>query len=196
MMQARSSNRSVMLRTQPLSIAGLLKLWPDAVMDGLGWQSVIYSESAMGAAGVHDRFIQDSIAYMDKPGGLRGLHYQLPPAAQALLLRVLRGQATVAIADLRRSSPSFGRVVMADLTYMGGEQLYIMPGFAWGWCSGAASTELLVKASALDNPDLRRGINARDPALNISWPAPAGELNFAPGDIELPMLAEQPDLFD
>jgi dTDP-4-dehydrorhamnose 3,5-epimerase len=185
-----------MLRTQPLSIPGLLMLWPDAVMDGLGWQSVIYRESVMAATGVHDRFIQDSIGYMDKAGGLRGLQYQLPPAAQALLLRILRGRATIAAVDLRRSSPSFGRAVTANLTYMGGEQLYIMPGFAWGWCSGAASTELLVKASAPDHPDLRRGINARDPALNISWPFPASEMSVAPGDIELPMLAEQPDLFD
>jgi len=185
-----------MLRTQPLSIPGLLMLWPDAIMDGLGWQSVIYRDSVMAAAGIHDRFVQDSIIYMDKPGGLRGLSYQLPPAAQALLLRVLRGRAMVAVVDIRRSSPSFGRAVTANLTYMGGEQLYIMPGFAWGWCSGAASTELLIKASAPDNPDLQRGINARDPALNISWPFPPAELNLAPGDIDQPRLAEQPDRFD
>lgn len=185
-----------MLRSAPLSIPGLLMLWPDAVMDGQGWQSVIYRESVMAAAGIHDRFVQDSIVYMDKRGSLRGLHYQLPPAPQAVLLRILRGQATVAAVDLRRSSPSFGRAVTASLTYMGGEQLYIMPGFAWGWCSGAAATELLVKASAPDRADLQRGINARDPALGIAWPVPAADLNFAPGDIDQPMLAEQPDLFD
>src|SRR3546814_10061821 len=67
---------------------------------------------------------------MVKPGSLRGLHYQLPPEAQALLLRALRGQATIAMVDVRRSAPSFGRAVTASLTYMGGEQLYIMPGFA------------------------------------------------------------------
>ncbi len=185
-----------MLRSAPLAIPGVLILRPDAVMDGLGWQSVIYRESVMGAAGIHDRFVQDSIVYMDKAASLRGLHYQLAPAAQAVLLRVLRGRATVAAVDLRRSSASFGRAVTANLSYMSGEQLYIMPGFAWGWCSGAAATELLVKASAPDNPDLRRGINARDPALKIAWPYPAAELNFAPGDVDQPMLAEQPDLFD
>lgn len=185
-----------MLRTQPLSIPGLLMMWPEAVMDGQGWQSVIYREGTMAAAGLHDRFVQDSIVYMDKPGSLRGLHYQLPPGAQALLLRAIKGQATVAMVDVRRSSPSFGRAVTTSLTYMGGEQLYIMPGFAWGCCSGAAATELLVKASAPDNADLQRGINARDPALGISWPVPAGGMNFAPGDIDQPMLAEQPDLFD
>lgn len=185
-----------MLRTQPLSISGLLLLWPDAVMDGQGWQSVIYRDSAMAAAGVHDRFVQDSIVYMDKPGSLRGLSYQLPPAAQALLLRVLRGRVMAAMVDVRRSSPSFGRVVTTNLTYMGGEQLYIMPGFAWGWCSGEPKTELLIKASAPDNPELQRGINARDPALNIAWPFPPAGLSVAPGDVDQPMLAEQPDLFD
>lgn len=185
-----------MLRSAPLSIPGLLLLRPDAVMDGQGWRSIIYSEAAFGAAGIHDRFVQDLIVYAERSGSLYGLHYQMPPTAQAVLLRVLRGQATVAAVDLRRSAPSFGRAVTVDLSYMRGDQLYIMPGFAYGWCSGEPATELLIKTSAPAVPELQRGINARDPVLGIVWPVSAGELTVAPGDIEQPMLAEQPDLFD
>lgn len=185
-----------MLQSAPLAIPGVLLLTPDTVMDLQGWQTTIYSEAAFAAAGIHDRFVHDTIVYADKPASIRGLHYQLPPAAQALLLRPLRGRATVAVADLRRSSSSFGRAVVAELSYMKGDQLYVMPGFAYGWCSQEAATEMLIKASAPHRADLLRGINARDPALGIAWPFKGGELKFAPGDLDQPMLAEQPDLYD
>jgi dTDP-4-dehydrorhamnose 3,5-epimerase len=185
-----------MLQSAPLAIPGILLLRPDAVMDGQGWHSTIYSEAGFAAAGIHDRFVQDAIFYADKAGSLRGLHYQLPPAQQALLIRVLRGRATVAVADLRRSSPSFGRAVTAELSYMAGDQLYVMPGFAFGWCSREPASEVLIKSSAPHRGDLLRGINARDPALGIAWPVKGTELNFAPGDIDQPMLADQPDLYD
>lgn len=185
-----------MLQSAPLSIPGLLLLRPSVIMDGHGWQSLIYSETAFSAAGIHDRFVQDSILYADKPGSLRGLHYQLAPASPALLLRMLRGSATIAAVDLRRSSQTFGRAAQTVLSYGGGDQLYIMPGFAYGWCSEEPASELLIKASAPLRPDLARGINARDPALGITWPFKGNELDFAPGDIDQPMLAEQPDLCD
>jgi dTDP-4-dehydrorhamnose 3,5-epimerase len=185
-----------MLQSSPLAIPGVLRLLPSTLMDSQGWQTTLYSEASFAAAGIHDRFVQDTIFYADKPGSLRGLHYQLPPAAQALLIRVLRGSAMVAVADLRRSSQTFGRAVTADLSYMAGDQLYVMPGFAFGWCSREPATEILVKASAPHHADLLRGINARDPKLAIAWPLKGGDLQFAPGDIDQPMLAEQPDLYD
>lgn len=185
-----------MLQSAPLAIPGLLLLRPDTVMDLQGWQTTIYSEAAFAAAGIHDRFVQDTILYAERPGVIRGLHYQLPPAMQALLLRPLRGRATIAVVDLRRSSPSCGRAVTAELSYSAGDQLYVMPGFAYGWCSREPATEILVKASAPHRADLLRGINARDPALGIAWPFKGGDLSYAPGDIDQPMLAEQPDLYD
>jgi dTDP-4-dehydrorhamnose 3,5-epimerase len=178
----------------PHVLPGLLLLRPTTVMDRFGWASIPYDEVALGNLGIHDRFVRDTILYADKRGTVQGLHYQLAPVRQARLLRVLRGSVFVAAVDVRRSSPMFGRSAAGTLTYMEGAQLYVMPGFALGWCSLDPATELLIKSSAAEQPDLQRGINWRDPALKLDWPVRAADALIGVEDVGLPMLADQPDL--
>lgn len=180
-----------MFKTKPLSIAGLLELYPATVMNTRGWISAVHNEAVLGSLGIHDRFVDDRIVYSEKPGTVRGLRYQVAPARQALLLRVLRGSMFVAAVDLRRDSASFGRAASLVLSYMSGNQLYVMPGFAVGWCNRDPATELLVKASADHRPDLLRGIDWRDPTLKIEWPVRAADAIIDPEDIDQPQLAEQ-----
>lgn len=183
-----------MFKSKPLSIPGLLLIQPTTLMDRRGWVSAVYNEAALGALGIHDRFVDDRISYFDKPGSVRGLRYQIAPGRQALLLRMLRGDLFVAAVDLRRDSPTFGRSDHVNITYMGGEQLYIMPGFAVGWCSRSAATEVLIKASADYNAELVRGLDWRDPALKIDWPVRAVDALLEPEDIDQPQLADQTEL--
>lgn len=184
------------MQIRPLAIPDVLLLRPAAVMDQRGWVSVIYDEAAFTAAGIASRFTQDMIIYADKPGTVRGLRYQLAPKAQATLMRVLRGQAFAVAIDLRRPSPHFGRAVTQPLSYMDGASLYVPEGFATGWCSTAAATEMLVRTSVADDAGLVRGLNWRDPALGIDWPVKAADAIISVADIDQPMLADQPDLFD
>lgn len=180
----------------PHVLPGLLLLRPATVMDSFGWVSVAYDESLLGNLGIHDRFRRDLIAYADRRGTVQGLHYQLAPQQQARLLRVLRGSAFIAAVDVRRGSSTFGRSATITLSYMDGAQFYAMPGFALGWCSLEPATELLVKTSAEDRPDLQRGINWRDPALKLDWPVRAADALIGGEDVGLPMLADQTDLPD
>lgn len=178
----------------PHVLPGLLMLRPVAVMDRFGWFSIAYDEAVLGTLGIHDRFVRDTIIYADKRGTVQGLHYQLDPVRQARILRVLRGGLFVAAVDVRRSSPMFGRAATATLSYMDGVQFYAMPGFALGWCSLDPATELLVKSSALEQPDLQRGINWRDPALKIEWPIRSVDALIGVEDVGLPMLSDQTEL--
>lgn len=183
-----------MFQSQPLQIAGLLQILPQTVMHRHGWISAVHNQALLGELGVHDRFVDDRILYLDKAGTVRGLRYQVHPAEQALLLRVLRGSLFVAGVDLRRNSPTFGRAASLTLSYMSGNQLYATAGFAIGWCSLEPGTELLVKASADHRPDLLRGIDWRDPTLKIDWPVRAADAIIDPEDVDQPQLAEQTDL--
>ena len=70
-----------------------------------------------------------------KAGTIRGLHFQRPPAAQAKLVRVVRGAIFDVAVDLRCGSPSYGRWCSATLTGDGGEQIFVPPGFAHGFCT-------------------------------------------------------------
>ena len=180
----------------PHVLPGLLLLRPVTMMDRLGWVSLVYDEAPLGDLGIHDRFTRDAIIYAERPGTVRGLHYQLPPQQQARILRVLRGSVFVAAVDVRRGSSMFGRAATARLSYMEGAQLYAMPGFALGWCSLEPATELLVKSSAAEQPDLQRGINWRDPALKLDWPVRAADAAINAEDVGLPMLADQTELPD
>lgn len=185
-----------MFQIAPPVLPGCLLLRAPTLMRGEGWSSPVYSERQMGEIGIHDRFIDDCIHYADKAGTVRGLRYQLAPASQALLLRVLRGRIYFAAVDVRRSSETFGKSFEGAISYMGAEQLYAMPGFAVGWCSLEPAVEVLVKASAAPDADLERGINWRDPALAIQWPVRPAEAILTPQDIDQPMLADQSDLLD
>lgn len=179
---------------KPLPIAGLLQILPETVMHQHGWVSAVHNDAKLGAIGIHDRFVDDRIIYLDKKGTVRGLRYQVHPAEQALLLRPMRGKLFVAAVDLRRGSPTFGRSASLTLDYMAGNQLYATAGFAIGWCSLEPATEFLLKASADHNPDLLRGIDWRDPTLKIEWPVRAVDAVILPEDVDQPQLAEQTDL--
>ncbi|WP_374466529.1 dTDP-4-dehydrorhamnose 3,5-epimerase family protein [Ferrovibrio sp.] len=183
-----------MFQIAPPVLPGCLLVRAPTLMLGEGWSSPIFSESHMGRIGIHDRFVEDWIHYAHKPGAVRGPRYQLAPASQAMLLRVLRGRIYFAAIDVRKASDTFGKVLQGDISYMGAEQLYVMPGFAVGWCSMEPAVEVLVKASTESNPDLERGINWCDPALGIKWPVRPAEAIVSTEDISQPMLVDQIDL--
>jgi dTDP-4-dehydrorhamnose 3,5-epimerase len=183
-----------MFHATPLAVPGLLLIRPDTVMDQQGWTSAVYNEAALGAVGVHDRFVDDRIIYAEKAGNVRGLRYQLAPASQASLLRVLHGRLFVAAVDMRRDSATFGRAGTATISYMGSEQFYAMAGFAVGWCSLDNATQILLKTSADVSPALLRGIAWNDPALKIDWPVRLEEAEVMIADTDQPLLAGQQDL--
>jgi dTDP-4-dehydrorhamnose 3,5-epimerase len=75
--------------------------------------------------GITSRFVQDNQSSSKQAGTLRGLHFQLPPAAQAKLVTVVRGQILDLAVDIRHGSPTFGKYVSTELSWETGHQLYI-----------------------------------------------------------------------
>ena len=53
-------------------------------------------------------FIQDNESFSQK-NVLRGLHFQVPPFAQAKLVRVIQGSVLDVVVDLRKNSPTYGQ---------------------------------------------------------------------------------------
>jgi dTDP-4-dehydrorhamnose 3,5-epimerase len=54
-------------------------------------------------------FCQDNESKSSR-GVLRGLHYQLHPAAQSKLVRVIQGKVLDVAVDIRKGSPTFGQL--------------------------------------------------------------------------------------
>lgn len=158
--------------------------------DARGWFCETYSERSLARHGIHDRFVQDNQSLSAQTGTIRGLHYQLPPAAQAKLVRVVRGRIFDVAVDIRRASPTYGQFVSAELSADNGHQLYVPVGFAHGFCTLEDNTEVLYKVSDFYSPKHEAGIRWDDPLINIPWPVAGGSAVVSAKDVELPSLSQ------
>lgn len=119
--------------------------------------------------GCHAPMVQDNHS-RSVYGVLRGLHYQLPPAAQGKLVRVTAGEIFDVAVDIRRTSPTFGRWVGVTLSADNKRQLWVPPGFAHGFCVTSEAADVMYKVTAYYSPEHDRGIRWNDPAIGIDWP--------------------------
>jgi dTDP-4-dehydrorhamnose 3,5-epimerase len=158
-------------------------------VDERGFFSETYSARALAAAGIACGFVQDNHSLSAASGTVRGLHFQIPPHAQAKLVRVVRGAVLDVAVDLRFGSPTFGRHVAATLSAAEWNMLFIPEGFAHGFCTLSPETEVVYKASAHYEPTHDRGIAWNDPVLGIDWPVEAARAIVSAKDQRLPGFA-------
>jgi dTDP-4-dehydrorhamnose 3,5-epimerase len=151
-------------------LQGVLVLKPRRFADARGYFFEAYTERTFRQVGVAATFIQDNQSFSLRRGTIRGLHFQHPPAAQAKLVRVVRGCIYDVVIDLRRGSPTYGQWTAERLSADGGEQIYVPCGFAHGFCTLEPDTEVAYKVDAYYAPEYDSGIIWNDPTLNIPWP--------------------------
>lgn len=173
-----------------LDIAAVKLIRPRRFDDLRGFFVETWNRRTFAEAGIDVDFVQDNASLSKSAGTIRGLHFQRAPRAQAKLVRVVRGRAFDVAVDIRPGSSSFGRHVSAELTMEGGEQLFVPEGFAHGFCTLEAGTEVAYKVSDFYSPEQDAGIRFDDPALGIAWPLQGREPVISARDRELPLLAE------
>jgi dTDP-4-dehydrorhamnose 3,5-epimerase len=184
-----------MLDIRPTNLDGVLEIRPPRHGDERGFFSETWKEAAMREAGLDIAFVQDNHSYSAAKGVLRGLHYQLPPAAQTKLVRVSRGSIFDVAVDIRRGSESFGRWVGVVLSARDWNQLLVPVGFAHGFVTLEEDTEVQYKVDAPYSAELERAIRFDDPALGIEWPVDAGAVQLSAKDAAAPLLADVDRLF-
>ncbi|MEM8686997.1 MAG: dTDP-4-dehydrorhamnose 3,5-epimerase [Pseudomonadota bacterium] len=158
------------LTVRELDIPGVLEITPQKFGDERGFFSETYNAQRYADAGVDTAWVQDNHSLSASAGVLRGLHYQLPPRAQDKLVRVVRGRAFDVVADIRRSSPTYGKWVGVELSVEKWNQLFVPKGFAHGFLTLEPNTELLYKVSDFYSPECDRSIRFDDRDLDIEWP--------------------------
>lgn len=183
------------MNTVSLDLPEVKILIPRKFGDARGFFSETYNSQAFAAAGVDHRFVQDNHSFSATPGTLRGLHFQLPPHAQAKLVRVTRGAIFDVAVDIRRCSPTFGRWVGAEISAENWKQIFVPVGFAHGFCTLTPDTEVIYKVTAPYAPESERGIAWDDPQLAIDWPLPVARPILSGKDTENPLLADIADVF-
>jgi len=134
-------------------IADIKLITPVRHVDSRGFFSEVFKENVLREHGIDIHFVQDNHSLSASKGVVRGLHYQIPPFAQAKLLRVTAGSMLDVAVDIRWGSPSFGRHVAVVLSASEGNQLFIPEGFAHGYCTLEPDTEVIYKVSAYYSPE-------------------------------------------
>ena len=163
---------------------------PKRHADDRGWFSETFHEKRLREIGITCRFVQDNQSSSKRAGTLRGLHFQLPPAAQAKLVSVLRGRVLDVAVDVRRGSPTFGKHVSTELSAESGHQLYIPVGFAHGFLTLEDDVVVMYKVSDFYSPAHDGGIRWNDPDIAFPWPIKAADVITSDKDRRLPLLKE------
>ena len=172
-----------------LSIPDVVLIEPKVFGDSRGFFLESFKQDLFNeATGTNYEFIQDNHSRSSK-GVLRGLHYQLPPYAQGKLVRVITGAVFDVAVDIRRSSPTFGKWVGAELTAENHKQLWIPPGFAHGFVVLSDTADFVYKTTAYYAPQTDRGVLWNDAEIGIDWPQLDIPFSLSDKDQKQPVLA-------
>lgn len=150
-------------------LEGVVVVEPVVFKDERGFFLEAYKKSAFVKNGIDCDFKQDNHS-RSVQGTLRGLHYQLNPAAQGKLVKAIRGVIFDVAVDIRQSSETFGKWFSIILSEENMKMLYIPEGFAHGFYTLSNEAEILYKATNEYSQKYDRGILWNDPDIAIKWP--------------------------
>ena len=162
-------------RQTPLHGAHLIEL--EKRGDDRGFFARFFCEKEFGAAGLETRFVQANNSLSAAKGTLRGLHYQLPPAAEVKVVRAVRGALWDVIVDLRPGSPTYRKWFGAELNEANRLMMYVPRGFGHGLVTLCDNVEAIYLVSAFYSPEAERGLRWNDPAIGIEWPLEPQEMS-------------------
>ena len=178
-----------------LDIPDVKLITPRRFGDNRGFFSETWNRAAFSEAGIEADFVQDNHSLSAMAGTLRGLHFQIPPFAQAKLVRVSRGAVFDVAVDIRKGSPTYGQWVGAELSAENWAQMYVPKGFAHGFVTLLPDTEVQYKVDAPYAPAHDRGIAWDDSDIAVAWPLEGRAPVLSGKDAALPKLADIPAPF-
>ena len=175
-------------------IKGVYIIEPRVFNDDRGYFFEAWKKEEFEAHAGPTSFIQDNES-KSSYGVLRGLHYQKGEYSQAKLVRVIEGKVLDVAVDIRRSSATFGRHVMVELSGESKRQLFIPRGFAHGFLVLSDEAVFTYKVDNVYAPQAEAGIRWNDPELAIEWPVDMAVVKTSEKDLRQPFLREA-ELFD
>ena len=175
------------MKVEALALPEVKLLTPRVFGDDRGFFLESFNADVFAAAGLPVDWRQDNHSRSAK-GVLRGLHYQLVNP-QGKLVRVTRGSVFDVAVDVRRSSPTFGQWVGAELSDSNFQMLYVPPGFAHGFLVLSEVADFCYKCTTIWHQQSDRSLRWNDLAIGIAWPLD-GEPQLAGKDAVAPLLAD------
>ncbi|MBD2091134.1 dTDP-4-dehydrorhamnose 3,5-epimerase [Microcoleus sp. FACHB-1515] len=140
--------------------------------DDRGGFARTFCAQEFAAHGLKPSVAQCNLSFNHKAGTLRGMHYQLPPAAETKLVRCTKGAIYDVIIDLRSDSPTYMQHIGVELTADDRRALYVPELFAHGYQTLTDDAEVIYQVGEFYTPGYERGLRYDDPAFGIQWPLP------------------------
>lgn len=178
------------MKATPLAIPEIILIEPKVFGDERGFFFERFNQAQFEQAiGKPLQFVQDNHSRSGR-GVLRGLHYQIEQP-QGKLVRVARGTVWDVAVDIRKSAPTFGQWVGAELSEDNQRQMWVPPGFAHGFVVLSESADFLYKTTDYYAPQHERCIAWNDAQLAIAWPY-AGAPSLSAKDAQGVSFAQAP----
>src|SRR5829696_6404953 len=121
------------MRFVETSLKGAFILELEERPDDRGFFARTFCASEFAGHGLKPVVAQCNLSFNHRAGTMRGMHYQVPPAAETKLVRCTRGAVYDVIVDLRPESPTYLKHVGVELTADNRRQLYVPEMFAHGY---------------------------------------------------------------
>lgn len=173
------------MRIHPQPLAGLALVETAPLEDARGRFTRLFCEQELSGLHPHLHWTQINHSRTLHRGAVRGMHFQYPPAAEAKLIRCLRGRVFDVAVDLRADSPSFLRWHGVELDADGSMEYFIPEGFAHGFQALTDGAELLYMHTASWDPRHEGRVRHDDPRLGIAWPLPVTQVSDKDRDAPL-----------
>lgn len=161
----------------PTPLSGLVLVQRKAMEDHRGFLSRFYCSEEFRAAGLNQPIAQINHTLTRKKGAVRGLHFQYPPHAETKLVSCLKGEIWDVAVDLRHDSSTYLHWYGEILSAENRKSMLIPQGYAHGFQTLTEDCELIYLHTAAYQPSVEDALNVADPALNIAWPLPIGDLS-------------------
>ena len=127
--------------------------------------------------GLKPTVAQCNLSFNHKKGTVRGMHYQIAPAAETKLVRCTQGAIYDVIIDMRPESPTFLSHIGVELTADNHRALYVPEMFAHGYQTLTDNTEVTYQVGEFYTPGYERGLRYDDPFFSIDWPLAVTEIS-------------------
>ena len=170
-------------------IEGVYVIEPKVFKDARGYFMEAWKQSEFEANIGQINFIQDNES-KSSFSVLRGLHYQKGEYSQSKLVRVIKGRVLDVAVDIRKSSPTFGKHVMVELSEDNKRQFFIPRGFAHGFLVLSDEAIFTYKVDNPYAPQAEAGIRWNDPALAIEWPIDPAQVLTSEKDLKQPLMKD------
>ncbi len=161
------------------TLPGAFVVEPERREDHRGFFARVWCQHELEEHGLTSRVAQVNVGFTLQRGGLRGLHFQLPPKQEVKVVRCTMGALYDVIVDLRLDSPTHRQWIGVELTAQSRRMLYVPAGCGHGYQTLTDNTEIYYQTSEGYAPELARGVRYDDPAFGIAWPLPVTSISDA-----------------